>query len=103
MRLQILKILVLSLCITTMSNAQSYINYDISFPNAVHHEAEIKVSFTKIKKGQFSFRMSRSSPGRYAIHEFAKNVYNVKATNSKGEALEITRPNPYQWDVDNHG
>ena len=46
--------------------------------------------------------MSRTSPGRYAIHEFAKNVYNVKATNSKGEALTITRPNPYQWDVASH-
>ena len=102
MRLHFFKTLVLSLCITTIASAQSYIKYDISFNNAVHHEAEIKVSFTKIKKGKFSFRMSRTSPGRYAIHEFAKNVYNVKATDSKGKSLKITRPNPYQWDVDNH-
>jgi len=46
--------------------------------------------------------MPRSSPGRYAIHEFAKNVYNVKATNSKGEVLEITRENPYEWIVEKH-
>lgn len=96
------KILLLTLCITTLSTAQSYINYDISFANAAQHEAEIKVSFTKIKAGKFSFRMSRTSPGRYAIHEFAKNVYNVTATNSKGETLKITRPNPYQWDVSTH-
>ncbi len=102
MRLHKFKILLLTLCITTLSNAQSYINYDISFANAAQHEAEIKVSFTKIKAGKFSFRMSRTSPGRYAIHEFAKNVYNVKATNSKGETLKITRPNPYQWDVSTH-
>ncbi len=102
MRLHKFKILLLTLCITTLSNAQSYINYDISFTNAAQHEAEIKVSFTKIKTGKFSFRMSRTSPGRYAIHEFAKNVYNVKVTNSKGEALKITRPNPYQWDVATH-
>jgi len=102
MRLHKFKILLLTLCITTLSNAQSYINYDISFANAAQHEAEIKVSFTKIKDGKFSFRMSRTSPGRYAIHEFAKNVYNVKATNSKGETLKITRPNPYQWDVPTH-
>lgn len=102
MRLHKFKILLLTLCITSLSNAQSYINYDISFANAAQHEAEIKVSFTKIKKGKFSFRMSRTSPGRYAIHEFAKNVYNVKATNSKGESLKITRPNPYQWNVAKH-
>ena len=102
MRIQFLKIFVISLFITTISNAQSYIKYDVSFTNAVHHEAEVKVSFTKIKTGKFSFRMSRTSPGRYAIHEFAKNVYNVKATDSEGKSLKITRPNPYQWDVDNH-
>ena len=102
MRLPTFKILLLTLFITTQSNAQSYIKYNISFKNAAQHEAEIKVSFTKIKKGKFSFRMSRTSPGRYAIHEFAKNVYNVKAVNSKGETLAITRPNPYQWDVASH-
>ncbi len=102
MRLHKFNFLLFVLCISSLSYAQSYINYDISFKNAAQHEAEIKVSFTKIKSGKFSFRMSRTSPGRYAIHEFAKNVYNVKATNSKGEALKITRPNPYQWDVDKH-
>jgi len=102
MRFHQFKILLLALCVTTLSTAQSYINYDISFANAAQHEAEIKVSFTKIKAGKFSFRMSRTSPGRYAIHEFAKNVYNVKATDSKGKSLKITRPNPYQWDVTHH-
>lgn len=102
MRFHKLNFLLLALCITTLSYAQSYINYDISFNNAAQHEAEIKVSFTKIKSGKFSFRMSRTSPGRYAIHEFAKNVYNVKATDSKGNALPLTRPNPYQWDVVKH-
>lgn len=76
--------------------------YAISFDNAVHHEADITVSFTDITSGAFAFRMSRTSPGRYALHEFAKNVYNVKATNSKGEPLKITRPNPYQWLVEKH-
>lgn len=102
MRFHKLNFLLLALSITTLSYAQSYINYDISFNNAAQHEAEIKVSFTKIKSGKFSFRMSRTSPGRYAIHEFAKNVYNVKATDSKGNALPLTRPNPYQWDVVKH-
>jgi predicted metalloprotease with PDZ domain len=102
MRLHHFKILLLTLCFTTLSNAQSYINYTISFDNAAQHEAEIKISFTKITDGKFSFRMSRTSPGRYAIHEFAKNVYNVKATNSKGEQIKLTRPNPYQWDVAEH-
>ncbi len=84
-----------------MINAQT-ITYSISFDNAVHHEAEVKASFTNVTDPIFSVRMSRTSPGRYAIHEFAKNVYNVVATDSNGKQLQITRPNPYQWDISGH-
>lgn len=76
--------------------------YTISFENAIHHEAEIDITFSDVAPGKFAFRMSRTSPGRYALHEFAKNVYNVKATNGKGESLEIMRPDPYQWTVEHH-
>jgi predicted metalloprotease with PDZ domain len=47
--------------------------------------------------------MSRSSPGRYALHEFAKNVYNVRITDPAGTPLEVTRPDPYGWTVPAHG
>jgi len=76
--------------------------YQVSFDNAVHHEAQISVTFTNIQNQQLEVQMSRSSPGRYAMHEFAKNVYNVSAVNSVGEQLELTRPNPYQWHVEGH-
>ena len=46
--------------------------------------------------------MSRTSPGRYALHEFAKNVYEFKATDSKGNKLTVTRPDPYSWDITGH-
>ncbi len=77
-------------------------HYEISFENADHHEAIVKGKFTDLKSDTVAFRMSRSSPGRYALHEFAKNVYNFKATDSQGKALEISRPNPYQWDITDH-
>ncbi|MEH1006368.1 PDZ domain-containing protein [Winogradskyella sp. ECml5-4] len=77
-------------------------SYTISFENAAHHEAEITATFKGLKSGEAAFRMSRSSPGRYAIHEFAKNVYNVKVTDGKGNVLETTRPDPYSWTVNDH-
>lgn len=86
-----------SLTITAQTNT-----YEISFENAVHHEATITANFQKIPMGNFSVRMSRTSPGRYAIHEFAKNVYNFKATDSKGTILTVERPDPYQWVISNH-
>ena len=46
--------------------------------------------------------MSRSSPGRYALHEFAKNVYDLRVTDGSGRVLEVTRPDPHGWNVNGH-
>jgi predicted metalloprotease with PDZ domain len=78
------------------------IQYNISFENAELHEAEIEITFTQVPEKVLEVRMPRSSPGRYAIHEFAKNVYNFEAMDENGNALEVYRPNPYQWDVAGH-
>jgi len=92
---------ILTLALMTDLQAQT-IQYEISFENAVHHEAEITGIFTDLEPAIFSVRMGRSSPGRYAIHEFAKNVYNFKATDGNGKVLQVNRPNPYQWDISGH-
>jgi len=76
--------------------------YEISFDNAVHHEAVIEATFPDLTTDTVEFRMSRTSPGRYALHEFAKNVYGFEATDSKGTSLTVTRPNPYAWKVSGH-
>lgn len=76
--------------------------YTISFENAVHHEAVVQATFPDLKTDTVSFRMSRTSPGRYALHEFAKNVYGFKAADSKGKLLNVHRPNPYEWEVTGH-
>ncbi len=76
------------------------IQYDISFNNAVHHEAKINIHVQSAHK-KVVFRMSVASPGRYAYHQFAKNVYGVKATNTKGETLSVVKKNPYEWEVEN--
>lgn len=77
-------------------------DYRLSFPNAVHHEAEIDATFRDVPPGPLDIRMARSSPGRYAIHEFAKNVYSVSATDGGGRALPIRRLDPYGWTVEHH-
>jgi predicted metalloprotease with PDZ domain len=82
--------------------AQQAVEYDISFDNAEHHEARITATWRDIGDSPLQLRMSRSSPGRYALHEFGKNVYNVWVVNGDGERLEVSRPDPYQWDVHGH-
>ena len=82
--------------------SQSKIQYEVSFKNAIHHEAAISVHYADVALDTLSVRMSRTSPGRYAIHEFAKNVYGFKAEDENGNELVVNRPNPYQWDVSGH-
>jgi predicted metalloprotease with PDZ domain len=60
------------------------------------------VTFPNVPAATLEARMSRSSPGRYALHEYSKNVFDVKAFDGKGKALTIVRPNPYQWNVSGH-
>lgn len=74
--------------------------YTIRFPNAIHHEAEVEARFDNIPGSTtLELRMARSSPGRYAPAEFAMNVSNVRATDAAGKTLAVSRPNPYQWNV----
>jgi predicted metalloprotease with PDZ domain len=97
-----MKYLVLIVCLLPAAFAQTYHDYQIAFPNAVHHEANVTATFKGLEDKVLELRMSRTSPGRYAIHEFAKNIYNVQATDENGNALSVTRPNPYQWNVSGH-
>ena len=78
------------------------VEYDLGFDNAAHHEARITVTYRGLEPGPVRFRMARSSPGRYAIHEFAKNVYSVSAVDGAGRPLTIERTDPYGWTVASH-
>lgn len=95
----------LHLLLTLMlSNAigQTAVEYNFKFDKASSNEAEIEIYFSDIPNDSLLITMSRSSPGRYALHEFVKNVYNVKAFDSKGNLLKTVRPNPYDWIIPAH-
>ena len=82
--------------------AQTPVAYRLSFPEAAHHLMQVEVTFTGVPAGTLELRMSRTSPGRYSLHEFAKNVFDVRITDESGKALAVARPNPHQWDVTGH-
>lgn len=82
--------------------ASAPVQYEVAFDNASHHEAQISATYANVPAGPLSVQMSRSSPGRYAIHEFAKNVYRVSATDSAGRPLAVERTDPYSWTIAGH-
>lgn len=82
--------------------AQPPVEYRVSFPAPEHHYAQVEVTWPGVTGATLEAHMSRSSPGRYAVHEFAKNVFDVHAFDGKGRELKPARPNPYQWNVTGH-
>jgi len=78
------------------------ISYIVSFPDLVHHEARIELVVSDFSSRTAVFRMSRSSPGRYATHEFGKNVYDVKAFDQNGKTLNVIRTDGDVYEVPRH-
>jgi len=64
---------------------------------------QVEVAFTELDSAPLELRMSRASPGRYSLHDFAKNVYDVHALGADGRELTAARPDPYGWTVAAHG
>lgn len=78
------------------------ITYRVSFPEPEHHWMQVEMTVKGLGEAPLHARMSRSSPGRYAVAEFAKNVFQVEAFDGKGTKLTFTRPNVDEWDIAGH-
>ena len=78
------------------------VRYDLSFPDAGHHQARIVATWRGVPAGPLRVQMARSSPGRYALHEFGKNVFAVSAADGAGRPLSLIRTDPYGWSVAGH-
>ena len=85
-----------------LAQGDDAVRYRVSLANARHHEARIDVRFPDVGDSPLAVVMSRSSPGRYALHEFAKNVHSVSARDSAGRELETRRVAVNQWHVGGH-
>jgi predicted metalloprotease with PDZ domain len=96
-------VLVVLIALPALAGAQTPVVYRLSFADAAHHLADVEVTFSGVAAGApLRARMSRSSPGRYALHEFAKNVFDVAAFDGAGHPLRLERPSPSGWDVGGH-
>ena len=91
-----------AMALAAPARADSPVVYRVAFPAPEHHYAQVEVVFPDVPAGVLEARMSRSSPGRYALHEYAKNVFDVQAFDGGGRALPLARPNPYQWNASGH-
>jgi predicted metalloprotease with PDZ domain len=92
----------LVLALATAAWAQAPVSYRLSFPEPEHRWMQVEVTFREVPPGPLRVRMSRTSPGRYALHEFAKNVFDMHVRDGKGTTLAAARPDLHQWEVSGH-
>ena len=86
-----------------LSWAQAPVEYRLSFADYVRHVVDVDVVFSDVTADPLEIHMSRSSPGRYALHEFAKNVFELQISDGTGRPLSPARPNLHVWSVTDHG
>lgn len=94
-------LLIISIACSTCAWTQA-VTYKVTVPEPEHHWLQVEATFPKAGKKPLDLHMSRSSPGRYSVHEFAKNVFSFEATDGKGHKLAATRPSPSEWSVAGH-
>ncbi len=93
------------LCLVLASltfHAAAPIQYRFTFPEPEHRWMQVDATFPDVPQQPLELRMSRASPGRYSLHDFAKNVYDVHAFARDGHEIATARPDPYGWTVADH-
>ena len=84
------------------AQAPSPVEYRLSFPAPQHRWLAVDVRFTDVGDAPLQVRMSSASPGRYARHEFAKNLIEVAFTGLDGAPVQVERRRPAHWEVAGH-
>ena len=79
------------------------VDYRLSFPAPAHRWLAAEVRFDDIGEAPLHVRMSSASPGRYARHEFAKNLIEITFATPAGRPVEVDRRGPAHWVVSGHG
>ena len=88
--------------LTAALPAQLAVRYHVSLDHIRQHEAVITVEFPAVPAQPLEIIMPSSSPGRYAVHHFAKNVYAEKAFDKSGNPLPVHKTDIDRWEVSGH-
>ena len=96
----ILLVIVVTAFLAAQNNAE--VEYRLSFPAPEHRWLEVEVLFSELSPEPLVLRMSSASPGRYARHEFAKNLIEITFRNGQGSAVEVDQLGVARWEVSGH-
>ena len=75
------------------------LRYTLSMPAPHTHYFLVEAELTGVKKKHVDFTMPVWAPGSYLVREFAKNVENFTATDTKGKPLRSEKIDKNTWRV----
>ena len=84
------------------SRSEAEVVYRLSFPTPHHRLVDVEVTFSSLDEAPLIVRMASSSPGRYARHEFAKNIVELRAFDGSETDLSVKRSRAQVWQIDGH-
>lgn len=71
--------------------------YVLDVTQREQHRLLVELQLTASGAEPIELQMANSSPGRYARHDFAKNVQALQASDSEGNPLQVQRVAPSRW------
>ena len=105
-RALILALILLALVATWWTGARSHaagaVIYRLSVPNPADRTLLVEVRFEGASD-PFDLHLSRSSPGRYSLHDFAKNLFDLTVTDGTGRPLVAEPLATNRWRIAAHG
>ncbi|WP_337841649.1 PDZ domain-containing protein [Rheinheimera sp.] len=88
------------LLLSATASAQTW--YELDLSGRELHQLAVSAEYRLDPNEPLDLRMAAASPGRYARHDFAKNVYALSATDGSGHPLAVERLTPSSWRVSQH-
>ena len=88
--------------VVAQSRSEAEVVYRLSFPTPHHRLVDVEVTFSSLDEAPLTVRMASSSPGRYARHEFAKNIVELRAFDGSETDLSVKRSRAQVWQIDGH-
>lgn len=90
-----LLVALISPCITQAAE----VNYQLDLGQVQQQQAEITMRLPNVAKGPLTIVMASASPGRYARHDFAKNIFDLRAFDGRANPLKLNRTSASTWEV----
>src|ERR1700744_1065203 len=88
--------------ISTRAAAAVEIAYNVTFPEAQAHYADVEMKISNLAQSSIDLKMPVWTPGSYLVREFAKNIESLTAS-ADGKDIKAPKINKNTWHFNTQG